>query len=138
MIILDTDILALLFSNHARVVKRYEAESDEVVSTIVSRIETLQGRFATLMKAADGRQLRIGQERLERAERDLAAIRMLPIDAAAAMEFDKIRANRKLKKIRRGDLLIGCIALAHGARLATRNLRDFQIIPGLKSENWAD
>src|SRR4029077_18103618 len=99
MIILDTDTLSLLFANHARVVERYRAEADEVVSTIITRIETLQGRFSTLLKAVDGVQLRVAQERLDRAENDLATLRFLPIDAAAAIQFDKLRVNKKLKKI---------------------------------------
>ncbi len=138
MTILDTDTLSLLFANHARVVARYRAETDEVVSTIISRIETLQGRFATLLKAADGAQLRLGQERLDRAERDLATFRFLPINAGAAIEFDRLRANKKLKRIGRGDLLIASIALAFRGTLVTRNTRDFKRVPGLRSDNWAE
>jgi len=80
----------------------------------------------------------IAPERLDRAERDLATFRYLPINAAVATEFDKLRANKKLKKIGRGDLLIACIALAFRARLGTRNTRDFQQVPGLRIENWAE
>jgi hypothetical protein len=40
MIVLDTDTLSLLFANHARVVARYRAETGEVVTTIISRIES--------------------------------------------------------------------------------------------------
>lgn len=137
MIILDTDTLSLLFANHTGVAARYRAENDEVVSTIISRIETLQGRFATLLKAAGGVQLRVGQARLDRAENDLAAFRLLPINAAAAVEFDKLLAIKKLKRIGRGDLLIASIALAFRATLATRNERDFKEVPGLKVVNWA-
>ncbi len=36
------------------------------------------------------------------------------------------------------DLLIANIALAPKVRLATRNLRDFERVPGLRAENWAD
>ena len=129
MTILDTDILSLFFANHVRVVERYRAQTDEVVTTIISRIETLQGRFATLFKAADGNQLRRGQERLIRAESDLAVFRHLPINVAAAVEFDKLRAHKKLKKIGQGDLLIASIALAYGAKLVTRNTRDFHAFP---------
>jgi len=38
----------------------------------------------------------------------------------------------------RSGLLIASIALALKATLATRNLRDFQQVPGLHAENWAD
>ena len=136
MTILDTDTLSLLFANHALVTARYRAETDEVVSTIISRIEVLQGQFATLMKAADGNQLRIGQERLNLAEADLSTLRLLPINAGAAIEFDKLLSNKKLKKIGRGDLLIASVALAFRATLVTRNTRDFQEVPGLTIDNW--
>lgn len=43
-----------------------------------------------------------------------------------------------MKKSGRKDLLQACIALAHAATLVTRNTKDFQPIPGLKLENWAD
>jgi tRNA(fMet)-specific endonuclease VapC len=138
MIVLDTDTLSLLFANHARVVARYRAETDDVVTTIISRIETLQGRFATLLKAADGAQLLIGQERLDRAESDLATFQQLPINAAVSSEFDRLRQNKKLKKIGRGDLLIAAITLANQATLVTRNEKDFRKVPGLRIENWAD
>jgi tRNA(fMet)-specific endonuclease VapC len=138
MIVLDTDTLSLLFANHARVAARYRAETDDVVTTVISRIEVLQGRFSTMLKAADGAELLRGQDRLERAESDLATLRQLPISTVAAVEFDKIRGNKKLKRIGRGDLLIAAIVLANRATLATRNEKDFRQVPGLRIENWAD
>ena len=138
MIVLDTDIVSLLFTNHARVAERYRTTTDDVVITIISRIETLQGRFATLLKAADGIQLQLGQARLDRAERDLSAFRILPIDSGATEEFDRLRHDKRLKKIGRTDLLIASIALANRAILVTRNTKHFRLIPGLQLENWAD
>jgi tRNA(fMet)-specific endonuclease VapC len=138
MIVLDTDTLSHLLAGHPRVAERRRATEDEVVITIISRIETLQGRFATLLTAADGVELQRGQQRLDRAEGDLATFRVLPIDAAAAAEFDRLRQNKTLKKIGRRDLLIACIALANQATLVTRNLRHFRQVPGLQLDSWAD
>jgi tRNA(fMet)-specific endonuclease VapC len=138
MITLDTDIVSMLFEGHARVSERYRREIEEVVITIVTRIEALRGRFDSIVKAADGPQLLNAQQRLAVTESDLLTLRRLPFDAASAAEFDRLRQNKKLKKIGRGDLLIACIALAHRATLVTRNLRDFRQVPGLQVDNWAD
>ena len=138
MIVLDTDILTHFFRNHPRVVERMQRTTEEVAITIVSRIEILQGRFDSMMKAADGAELQRGQQRLAEAEHDLTRIpRILLIDAAAAAEFDRLLVTRGLRRIGRGDLLIASIALANGASLATRNLKDFRKVPGLQIENWA-
>jgi tRNA(fMet)-specific endonuclease VapC len=136
--ILDTDTLTHFFQNHPRVVERMQIETDEVVITAVSRIETLLGRFATLLKAADSAELLRGQMRLDEAERDLARLpRILPINTAAA-EFDRLLGTKGLRRIGRADLLIASITLANKATLVTRNRRDFQRVPGLQVENWAD
>jgi tRNA(fMet)-specific endonuclease VapC len=101
-------------------------------------MEVLQGRFASLFKAADGKELKRGQQRLDQAERDLRAFRVLSITDAVAAEFDRLRQVKRLKKIGRGDLLIAAIAMANRATLVTRNVKDFRTVPGLQIENWAD
>ena len=68
----------------------------------------------------------------------MRGLEIVPFDAAAAAEFDKLRQNKKLKKIGRADLLIASIALAHGATIATRNLRHFWQVPRLQVEDWTD
>lgn len=62
----------------------------------------------------------------------------VPFDSSAAVEFDRLRGIRALKKIGRADLLIASIALANRATLVTRNVRHFQRISNLKLENWVD
>jgi tRNA(fMet)-specific endonuclease VapC len=138
MIVFDTDTLTLFLLSHPRVLQRYRQAEDEVVITILTRIETLQGRFASLVKATDGAELQRSQQRLDQAERHLAPFRVLPIDATAAAEFDRLRENKKLKRIGRADLVIACIVLAHRSVLITRNVKHFRQVPGLLVENWAD
>jgi tRNA(fMet)-specific endonuclease VapC len=139
MIVFDTDTLTFFFRNHPRVLARLRESSEAIAITVISRVESLQGRFDTLLKAADGAELQRGQERLDELDRDLARIPLvLPIDAAAAAEFDRLRENRRLRRIGRADLLIACIALANRATLVTRNLRHFRQVPGLQVENWVD
>src|SRR5437868_6619971 len=47
---------------------------------------------------------------------------------AAAAEFDRLRENKKLKKIGRADLLVAAITLANRATLVSRNLKDFSSV----------
>jgi tRNA(fMet)-specific endonuclease VapC len=135
MILLDTDILSLVFTVHPRVSERMQAAPESPVISIVTRIEVLQGRFDSVLKAIDADALLRAQRRLATAEKDLARYTIVPFDIAAGNEFDRLRQNKKVKKI---GLLIACIALANGATLVTRNVKDFRQVPGLKLENWAD
>ena len=138
MILLDTDTFTLLAEAHSKVAARLATATDAVAITIVTRLEALQGRFAFLMRAADGQELLRTQQWLRRTEADLDRIPTVPFDDATVAAFDRLRQTKGLKKIGRGDLLIASIALAHRATLVTRNLRDFRLVPGLQVENWAD
>jgi tRNA(fMet)-specific endonuclease VapC len=113
------------------------AEPD-VATTLITRIEVLQGRFDAILKAADAGQLQQAHQRLRDSEQQLATLPIIPIDASAAERFETLLRNRKLKSIGRGDLLIAAIALANRATLVTRNQKDFRKVPGLRIENWAD
>lgn len=138
MKVLDTDTLTLFFQGRTEVVERRREETEEVAIAVVTRIEVLQGRFATLLKAEDGPALKRSQERLDQAERDLRLFPVLPVDDTATTEFDRLRRIKGLKKLGRGDLLIASIVLANRAVLVTRNVKDFERISGLRVENWAD
>jgi tRNA(fMet)-specific endonuclease VapC len=139
MYILDTDTLNLVFRAHPQVMdRRSSVPAAQIAITVITRIEVLQGRFAFLLKAATAPELRRAQQLLEQTEQALTAVsQVLPIEAAAD-EFDRLRANRKLKKIGRADPLIAAITLARQATLVTRNLKDFRQVPALQVENWAD
>jgi tRNA(fMet)-specific endonuclease VapC len=109
----------------------------EVALTLITRVEVLQGRFASILKAEDGEKLRSAQNRLTETEKDLSKFIVLNIDAAACAQFDRLRQNQKLRKIGRGDLLMAAIALANRATLVACNEKDFRKVPGLRIENWA-
>ncbi len=138
MILLDTDTLTLLFQGHARVEARLRTADEAVATTIITRIEVLQGRFDAIMKAADAAQLQRAYQRLLESESQFTTLPIVPIDRSAAEQFERLLRSKKLKQLGRGDLLIASFALAHKATLVTRNLRDFKQVPGLKPENWAD
>lgn len=139
MHLLDTDTLTYLHAGHPRVVQRLRQLDDpEVGTTIITKIELLRGRFEFMLKAANGTDLLRAQLLLARTEELLAQILVVPLDEAAADEFDRLRATGRLRRIGRADLLIASIALAHRATLVTRNVRHFHQIPGLTVTNWVD
>ena len=83
-------------------------------------------------------ELLLAQQRLAESEQDLEHFLILPVDAAAAAEFDRLRKLKGSKKIGRSDLLIAAITLANRGTLVTRNVKDFRLVTGLQVENWAD
>jgi hypothetical protein len=54
MFVLDTDTLTLLLRGHKRVMERRARVTDEVTLTLITRIEVLQGRFASVLTALAG------------------------------------------------------------------------------------
>ena len=139
MHLLDTDILTYVHAGHPRVVERLRQLADpDVGTTIVTKIELLRGRFDFVLKAANGSELLRAQQLLVRTEELLAQILIVPMDAASAVQFDRLRVIKRLRKIGRADLLISSIALAHRATLVTRNVRHFKQVPGLSVTNWMD
>jgi len=139
MHILDTDILTHLYAGHPRVINRLQnLENSSVCITIVTKIELLQGRFAFLLKAATGNELKRAQQWLLRTEELLSQIVVIPFDEAALNQFDRLRSNAKFGKIGHADKLIASIALANRATVVTRNIRHFRQIPNLNVVNWID
>ncbi|MET0241638.1 MAG: type II toxin-antitoxin system VapC family toxin [Sphingobium sp.] len=61
----------------------------------------------------------------------VAAIPLLPFDAAAAREYARLPFRRA-----RFDRLLAAHALSIGATVITNNEADFADVPGLKIENW--
>jgi tRNA(fMet)-specific endonuclease VapC len=61
-------------------------------------------------------------------------VQLAPFDQAAAEKFQELRKNR----IRIGtmDLRIASIALVNDYTVLSRNLIDFEKVPGLKVEDW--
>ncbi len=140
MIILDTDIFTHLTYGHANVVRHYEGieEAEQLAVTSVTRMEVLRGRTASLLKAADEYELLAATKRLQMTEAALVDFLLLHVDEKAAGHFESLRTQKKLSKMKRPDVLIACIALAHDALLVTRNTKDFNKVAGLKLANWAD
>lgn len=72
--------------------------------------------------------------------RFLAPLSVLPFGAAAASEYGEIRAYLQSQgtPIRPLDMLIAGHAKAEHLILATNNVREFERVPNLEIENWAE
>lgn len=72
--------------------------------------------------------------------RFLAPFSILPFGPAAASEYGAIRAYLQSQGTPIGplDMLIAGHARAEGAILVTNNVREFERVPDLLLENWAD
>lgn len=138
--LLDTDAFTLAhlgrYGLRERVANTRQRGNGVAVS-VVTRIEVLRGRFEAVVKAADGAALVRMQELLFASEAYLSEFSLLPFETAAAEVFDQLRVDKAARKTDRNDLLIACVALAHGATLVTRNTKDYAHVPGLALENWA-
>lgn len=72
--------------------------------------------------------------------RFLAPLSVLPFGATAASEYGAIRAclQNRGELIGPLDMLIGGHARAEKLILVTNNIREFDRVPGLELENWAE
>jgi tRNA(fMet)-specific endonuclease VapC len=136
MYILDTDHASLYQQGHPELGRRLSHLSpNQLATTVITYDEQVSGRLAVVRKA------RIGHERirayywLERTLQFFCRMPVLPFDEAAARMFQELTAM----KLRMGtqDMLIASIALASEMTLLTRNLRDFEKVPGLALEDWS-
>ena len=72
--------------------------------------------------------------------RFLAPLSVLPFGAAAASEYGEIRAYLQSRGTPIGPLymLIAAHARVEGMTLVTNNMREFERVPELDLENWAE
>jgi len=139
MHMLDTDMLTRAHAGSPGIAERVrEVGEENVVTTVITAIEILRGRYEFLLKASNGDQLLRAQRLLQSSEQLLQTLAIIPVERTSAAVFDRLRQDKKLKKIGRADLLIASIALANRATLVTRNLKHFRQIHGLRLENWID
>jgi len=70
----------------------------------------------------------------------LTAFELVPFGSEATLDYGEIRAKleRDGKPIGAMDLLIAAHARSLGVVLVTNNVREFERVPGLCLENWAE
>lgn len=137
MVVLDTNHFSeLLHSSELGRNLALRMEGLDVFSCIVAAEESLQGWISYVAKHKAGDAQFYPYKRLQAAIEALNKFGMLPFDHDAIAVFHRLQAQR----IRIGtmDLKIASICIAHDALLLSRNLVDFEKIPGLRVENWLD
>jgi tRNA(fMet)-specific endonuclease VapC len=77
-------------------------------------------------------------ENLEAIEQFTARLDVLPFSAGAASHYGQIRAEleRVGQPCGTHDMMIGGHARSEGLIVVTNNLREFERMPGVTSENW--
>lgn len=138
MYLLDTDHLSVLERGGAeaeRLRRRLQTvPPNEVAATVVSYEEQTRGWLSYLAKARSLTDQVTAYSYLQRHLQVFCAIPLLAFDPAAAAIVQHLQQQR----IRIGtmDLKIASITLANGATLLSRNVTDFQKVPGLLVEDW--
>jgi tRNA(fMet)-specific endonuclease VapC len=136
LFVLDSDTLSLFQAGHPRIAERVDqCKPGEVATTVISVDEQLRGWFSLVRKAKHPKQLAFAYERLSRSVSLLSKMRILTYTENAIASYDGLKKS----KVSPGgnDLRIAVIALEFGGVVVTRNVTDFQVVPGLLVEDWS-
>jgi tRNA(fMet)-specific endonuclease VapC len=133
--VLDTDITTLYRRGHEAVM-RYALTHppEELAITVITVEEQLSGWYSLLRQARASADLTRVYDRLVETVMFFSSIHILSFTQPAVAQYDQLRSMRL--RIGTLGLRIATIALASGATLVTRNVQDFQRIPGLVIEDW--
>ena len=104
--------------------------------TVITPQEIAQGWLAAIHREPAGPRQVFAYRRFLHSLLGFPKLTILPFDDEAANRFTALQNQR----IRIGtmDLKIAAISIAHDALLLSRNLVDFEKVPGLRVENWLD
>jgi len=108
----------------------------DAFTTIITVHEITQGWAAEINRRKPGWEQLQPYRQFQQAIDAFSKITILPFDEDAVETFHRLRAQRL--KVGTMDLKIAAIVLSHSALLLSRNLVDFQKVPGLRVENWLD
>ena len=129
---LDTNICIYAMKNKPeKVLKRMkEHNPDELFISTITLAELDQGVQKSIKKEKNATNLK----------NFLKVILILPFDKKAAAEYGKICAylQKNGTPIEPLDTLIAAHALSKNLTLVTNNVREFERVPDLKIENWAE
>lgn len=134
--VLDTDIWSLYGKGHPIVQARVHAHPiEELALAIITVEEQLSGWYAKVRQARQRIDKARQYQHLADAVMALKDWQILSFSEPALNRFEQLYASKL--NVGKKDLCIAAIALEHSATVVTRNLRDFQRIPGLTVEDWS-
>jgi toxin FitB len=138
MIVLDTNVLSELMRRRpaARVLEWVdEQEASALAITAITVAELLYG----VARLRDGTRKRNLAAAVDALVREDFSGRVLSFDVAAAAEYAELVAGRERqgRPVSAADGQIAAICRCHGARLATRNVRDFDATGVAVLDPWA-
>ena len=135
--ILDTDTMTLLRQGHSRVSDRTLSQPvGSVITSVITVDEQLSGWYTALRQAKSPQLLSDCYAELAETVNYLGHFLIVNFSLAAITEFDRLR--RLKLGIKGNDLRIAAIALVNNDVIVSRNRSDFDRIPGVRVENWAD
>lgn len=139
MVLLDTDHMSLLQRGGAegfRIAQRLRGiPPDDIATTIISFEEQSRGWPARLARSTSMERQLSDYRELKQLLRNYCDIAVAEFDSAAVSEFARLKELRM--RVGTMDLKIAAIALASAATVLTRNVTDFQKVPGLKVADWS-
>jgi tRNA(fMet)-specific endonuclease VapC len=133
---LDTDHVSLILSNHPQVTAK--AAQHQIAISIVTVQELFNGWIGRINDPAQVNNLPTLYSKLSITLKYLQTVEILDF----TLEADEclknlLRANPQLRKNRlQKDMRIAAIALSLNLPVATRNRRDFELVPNLQIIDW--
>jgi len=135
VIVLDTDVLSLYQRGDPDTTSRINAHAaQELAITVITDEEELAGWYNLLRKVRDADALASAYQHLAEAIPVLARWQIRSMTRTSIARYQTLKSMNL--NVRKMDLRIAAIVLEHAATLATRNLRDFQRVPGLVTVDW--
>lgn len=127
--LLDSNILIYFFKDVGAVRTHFRQHEDADIKLCTPVLwELMTGAYKVKDGSSQTARLAAVQNRFE----------TLPFDFSAAQHAAQARASLEAKGTPIGpvDTMIAGIALAHQLVIVTRNVREFERVPGLQVQNW--
>lgn len=137
--LLDTDHLSILQRGTgteftALAARMSAVPAGEFALCVVSLHEQVLGCHTYLSRARKAAELVRGYSLMRQVLSGFAVAEVLPFDSAAAAEFEFLSGLRL--RVATMDLRVSSIARSRGLVVLTRNVRDFERVPGVAIEDW--